>query len=65
MLVVGNTADDACTPTHTTRLFDAVTHDRKQLHWVQGATHYYGGPDGRAHLTEAVDTVGAFIDSHT
>ena len=65
VLVVGNTADDACTPTHTTRLFDAVTHDRKQLHWVQGATHYYGGPDGRAHLTEAVDTVGAFIDSHT
>lgn len=65
VLVVGNTADDACTPSHTTRLYDAVTHDRKQLHWVQGATHYYGGPDGRAHLTEAVETIGAFIDANS
>ncbi|MEM7284986.1 MAG: alpha/beta hydrolase [Actinomycetota bacterium] len=64
VLVVGNTADDACTPSHTTRLFEAVTHDRKQLHWVEGATHYYGGPDGRAHLREAVDTIGAFLSVH-
>jgi len=60
-LVVGNSADDACTPSHTQRLFEAVTHDRKQLHIVQGATHYYTGPDGRAHQSEAVQTVTDFL----
>lgn len=63
-LVVGNTADDACTPSHTHRIFDAIIHDRKRLHQVEGATHYYGGPDGRAHLNEAIDVVGEFITEH-
>lgn len=61
LLVVGNSADDACTPSHTHRLFDAVTHDRKELHIVEGATHYYTGPDGRAHQAEAVQTVTDFV----
>jgi pimeloyl-ACP methyl ester carboxylesterase len=64
VLVVGNTADDACTPSHTTRLFEAVGHDRRQLHMVQGATHYYTGPGGRAHLGEAVDVIGGFLATH-
>ena len=64
VLVVGNTADDACTPSHTTRLFEAVTHDRKHLHLVEGATHYYTGPDGKAHLAEAVDAIGEFISTY-
>jgi len=63
VLVIGNTADDACTPSHTARLFDAVGHDRKQLHMVQGATHYYTGPDGRAHLAEAVEVIGGFLSA--
>lgn len=63
-LVVGNTADDACTPSHTQRLFDAVTHDRKHLHIVQGATHYYTGPDGRTHMAEAVSAIGTFLDEN-
>ena len=62
VLVVGNTADDACTPSHTHRLFEAVPHDRKQLHEVVGATHYYGGENGRDHMNEAIDVVGAFLD---
>ncbi len=61
VLVVGNSADDACTPSHTTRLFEAVPHDRKQLHIVQGATHYYTGPDGRAHQAEAIGVVSDFL----
>ena len=64
VLVVGNTADDACTPSHTTRLFEAVTHDRKHLHLVEGATHYYTGPDGKAHLAEAVDAIGEFRSTY-
>ncbi len=63
VLVVGNTADDACTPEHTNRLFAAVPHERKRLHLVQGATHYYTGPDGRDHLAEAVGAVGDFLEN--
>ena len=63
-LVIGNSADDACTPSHTSRLFDAIGHDRKQLHVVQGATHYYTGPDGRAHLQEAIGVIDQFLAEH-
>jgi pimeloyl-ACP methyl ester carboxylesterase len=63
VLVVGNTADDACTPSHTHRLYDAIPHDRKQLHEVIGATHYYTGDDGRKHLREAIGVVGDFLMS--
>jgi alpha-beta hydrolase superfamily lysophospholipase len=62
VLVVGNTADDACTPSQTHRIFDAVAHDRKRMHEVVGATHYYGGEHGRAHMAEAITTVGTFLD---
>lgn len=41
VLVIGNSADDACTPSHTERLFEAVKHPDKELHTVTGATHYY------------------------
>lgn len=41
VLVVGNTADDACTPSHTQAIFDGVGHDNKELHQIKGATHYY------------------------
>ena len=64
LLVIGNTADDACTPSHTQRLFDAVPHDRKQMHQVEGATHYYTGPNGKAHLNEAVGVISSFLAEH-
>ena len=60
-LVIGNTADDACTPSHTTRLFDAIGHENKQLYMVKGATHYYAGPNGRALLKEASGIIGEFM----
>jgi len=41
VLVINNTADLACTPSHAQRLFDAVGHDDKELHDVKGADHYY------------------------
>lgn len=56
-LVLGNTADDACTPSHTRRLFAALGDPRKEMHEIRGATHYYAGPDQRPRLREAVDTV--------
>lgn len=41
VLVINNTADLACTPSHAQRLFDAVGHDDKEKHDVKDADHYY------------------------
>ncbi|MFZ9395144.1 MAG: alpha/beta hydrolase family protein [Erythrobacter sp.] len=41
VLVLNNTADLACTPSHARRLFEAVGHDDKELHDVAGADHYF------------------------
>jgi pimeloyl-ACP methyl ester carboxylesterase len=41
VLVINNTADLACTPSHARRLFDAVGHARKAYRDIQGADHYY------------------------
>lgn len=61
VLVVGNSADDACTPSHTQRLYDAVTHERKHLHVVKGATHYYTGAHGAEHMAEACGVIENFL----
>ncbi len=71
VLVIGNTADDACAPSHTHRLFDAVARDRKLLHQVKGATHHYTGPGGEslpatsprtARARRTMDTVGSICE---
>jgi pimeloyl-ACP methyl ester carboxylesterase len=43
VIVIGNTADDGITPSHTKKLYEAVTHENKELHWIKGANHYYFG----------------------
>ncbi|MEV0012094.1 alpha/beta fold hydrolase [Streptomyces sp. NPDC047973] len=60
-LVIGNSADDACTPSHTQRLYDAVGHADKTLHTVEGATHYYAGPDQRPKLEEALGVITGWL----
>lgn len=59
VLVINNTADLACTPSHARRLFDAVGHDDKEFRDIAGADHYYiERPDL---LPEAVQTVSDWI----
>lgn len=41
ILVLNNTADLVCTPSHARRLFDAVSHDRKVYRDIKDADHYY------------------------
>jgi pimeloyl-ACP methyl ester carboxylesterase len=41
VLVIGNSADDACTPSHTQRLYYCVAQCDREMHTVAGATHYY------------------------
>ena len=63
-LVIGNLADDACTPSHTRRLFEAIGHPDKEMHEIPGATHYYAGPDQRDKLRHAVDVVTDWLVRH-
>ena len=63
-LVIGNLADDACTPSHTRRLFEAIGHPDKEIHEIHGATHYYAGPDQRDKLREAVMVVSDWLERH-
>mgnify|MGYP000002816438 FL=1 len=51
-LVIGNTADNACTPSHTRRLFDGFQSGQATLCEVAGANHYYFGQNDK--LAEAV-----------
>ncbi|TYQ01445.1 UNVERIFIED_ORG: thioesterase domain-containing protein [Gordonia westfalica J30] len=60
-LVIGNSADNACTPSHTHRLFDAVGHPDKTLHTITGATHYYSGREQIPHLKEAVGIITGWL----
>ncbi|MGI9602603.1 MAG: alpha/beta hydrolase [Acidimicrobiales bacterium] len=61
VLVVSNSADDACTPSHSHRMFEAITHPDKTMHVVEGANHYYLGPDQAPMLAEAVTTVSSWL----
>jgi pimeloyl-ACP methyl ester carboxylesterase len=61
-LVVGNLADDACTPSHTRRLFEAIPHEKKAMHEIDGATHYYMGQ--RPQLAECIAHYERFLEEH-
>ncbi len=61
-LVIGNSADDACTPSHTQRLFDAVAQVGPELHVIAGATHYYAHQP--IQLAEATGHVTGWLRSH-
>jgi pimeloyl-ACP methyl ester carboxylesterase len=58
-LVVSNTADLACTPSHAQRLYDALGARDKTLHHVRGADHYY--MVAREKVNEAVATVQTWM----
>lgn len=63
-LVIGNLADDACTPSHTRRLFDAIGNPDKEMHEIPGANHYYSGPDQREPLGQAVSVITDWLARH-
>ena len=63
-LVIGNLADDACTPSHTRRLFDAIGHPDKEMHEIAHANHYYSGPDQKQTLAEAVGVITDWLGRH-
>jgi pimeloyl-ACP methyl ester carboxylesterase len=52
VLVVENSADEVCTPSHLQRIYDGIKHNDKEKHLIKGATHYYF--DQRDKLAESV-----------
>ena len=63
-LVIGNLADDACTPSHTRRLYEAIGHPDKEMHEIPGANHYYSGPGQRDTLRQAVGICTDWLHRH-
>lgn len=62
VLVINNTADLACTPSHAQRLFDAVATTDKHLVHIKDADHYYAErPDL---LPQAVAAVETWLGEH-
>ena len=59
VLVIENSADDGCRPSHAARIYAGVQHDDKELHFVKGATHYYIGQPEK--MAEAVAIVAGWL----
>lgn len=62
VLVINNTADLACTPSHARRLFDAVATSDKAIVQIEGADHYYS--ERRDLLPKATAAVVAWLEDH-
>ena len=61
VLVINNTADLACTPSHAQRLFNATASADKSLVHIEGADHYYAErPDL---LPRATTAIGEWLDA--
>ena len=58
-MVLENTADDACAPSHTRRIHEGIASADKTLIHIQDANHYYFGQPDR--LAEAVAAVGGWL----
>jgi len=59
VLVINNTADLACTPSHAQRLYDAVASTDKEKVDIQGADHYY--MKRRDLLPKAIETISGWL----
>ncbi len=64
VLVLVNTADDACPTTHTDAIYAAVPHNDKEMVRILGANHYYSGPGQRQHLDTAISTMREWVTRH-
>lgn len=63
VLVINNTADLACTPSHANRLFEAVASKDKSLVQIDKADHYY--MDRKELLPQAVQTVRDWLEARS
>ncbi len=62
VLILENSADDACPPTHPRGIFEALPGTNKQLSVIEGANHYFSGQ--KKHLTAALDHIEGWMFQH-
>lgn len=60
-LVLTAGADDACPVSHTEQMFNALGSADKHSVTVEGAGHYFSGPDSRNHLDSAAQIMGRWL----
>src|SRR3546814_11425318 len=63
-LVIYNSADNVCLPSLATSMYDAISHDDKKLHRVDGANHYYSRPHHHPKLVEAAAARTTWLAVH-
>ena len=63
-LVIYNGADNICLPQFALDLYEAIPHEDKELHRIEGATHYYLGADQGPKLGEAVEIATRWLAEH-
>jgi len=56
VLLIGNSADDGCPPSHNQTIYDSIRHDRKEMVTIKGANHYYFGQPDKAREAALVCT---------
>ena len=61
-LVIGNSADNACTPSHTQRLYECFAEGQAERYEVTGANHYYFGQQDK--MDEAVSVCMDWLRRH-
>lgn len=62
-LVLTNSADDACGPSHSDAVFEAFASTDKERRTIKGATHYYIGED-KSPMHEATAVVVDWLARH-
>lgn len=60
LLVVENSADDACPASHPTMVYEAAAQTERQMHVIKGATHYYKGQPKQ--LAEALSITTGWME---
>ncbi len=60
-LLITAGADDACPPSHTNEMFDALGAADKEKHEIADANHYFSGATGKPHLAQAADIMTEWL----
>jgi pimeloyl-ACP methyl ester carboxylesterase len=65
VLVIMNSADDACPPAHLRDFYAALPDGHKEMHVIAGANHYFsGGGQQRAYLDSAAAYVRGWVHAN-
>ena len=61
-LIVTASADDGCPPSHTDAMFNALGSADKQKVMINGANHYFSGPEGRSHIAQCMTAIDGWLE---